>query len=69
MAVRDVETNLASSTPIITEDSDAAFVFHCVNDCNIRALELNEARLEKELLSLCLVRFLGTTEVRPRIGR
>jgi len=40
-----------------------------VNDCNIRALELNEARLEKELLSLCLERFLGTTEVRPRIGR
>jgi len=60
--MRHVETNLAASTPVVIEDVDAAFVFHCVIDCNIRALELNEARLEKGLLSLCLNRFLNTTE-------
>ena len=34
---------LASSTPIVIEDFDAAFVFHYVNDCNTRLLELSEA--------------------------
>lgn len=43
------------------DDLDAAFVFHCANDCNMRVLELNDARLEKGLLSLCLKRFLNTT--------
>jgi hypothetical protein len=33
-ASRNVETNLASSTPIAIEDLDAAFVFECVKDCN-----------------------------------
>lgn len=33
MVMRDVETNLASGTPIVIENLDAAFVFHCVNDC------------------------------------
>ena len=65
MVTRGVETNLASSTPVVIEDLDAAFVFHCVTDCNIRALELNEAHLEKGLLSLCLNRFRNTTETPP----
>jgi hypothetical protein len=62
IATRNVETNLASSTPVVIDDLDAAFVFECVKDCNIRVLELNEAHLEKGLLSLCLNRFLNTTE-------
>ena len=65
MATRNVETNLASSTPIVIEDLDAAFVFECVKDCNIRVLELNEAHLEKGLLSLCLSRLLNTCEIPP----
>jgi len=65
MVTRDVKTNLASRTPIVIEDLDAAFVFHSVTDCNIRALELNEARLEKGLLSLCLNRFRNTPETPP----
>src|SRR5215469_13823962 len=64
-ATRNVETNLASSTPIVIEDLDTAFVFECVKDCNIRVLELNEAHLEKGLLSLCLSRLLNTCEIPP----
>jgi hypothetical protein len=65
IATRNVETNLAFSTPVVIEDLDAAFVFHCVTDCNIRALGLSEARLEKGLLALCLNRFRNTTETPP----
>ena len=50
---------------MVIEDLDAAFVSHCVNQCNIRVLELNEAHLEKGLLSLCLSRLLNTLEIPP----
>jgi len=60
---RNLETNGASGTAITIEDWDAAFVFECVGYCNIRALELNEAHLEKGLLSLCLSRLLNTSEI------
>jgi hypothetical protein len=61
MVTRGVETNLASSTPIVIEDLDAAVVFHCVNDCNTRVLELSETHLEKGLVSLCLNRLQNST--------
>ena len=48
MVTRNVETNLASSAPIAIDDLEAAFVFHCVHDCNTRVLELNEARWKRD---------------------
>lgn len=66
MVTRDVETDLASSTPIVIEDLDAAFVFHRVNECNTRVLELSEAHLEKGLLSLSVKRFLSTSTNLPK---
>ena len=62
MVTHDVETNLASSPPIVIEDLDGAFIFHCMNDCNTRVLALDEAHMEKGLLYLCVNRFLATTE-------
>jgi hypothetical protein len=50
-----------ASTPIVIEDLDAAVVFHCVNDCNTRVLELSETHLEKGLVSLCLNRLQNST--------
>jgi hypothetical protein len=69
MVMHDIETNLASSTPIVIEDLEAAFAFYCVNDCNIRVLELSEAHLEKGLLSLCVKRFLRPPRFHPKSGR
>lgn len=65
VVTRNVETNGASSPPLIIDDLDSAFIFECVNSCNIRVLELQEACLEKGLLTLCLNRFLHTTEIPP----
>jgi hypothetical protein len=65
MVTRAVETNPASCTPMVIEDLDGAFVSHCVDQCNVRVLELNEAHLEKGLVSLCLSRLLNTLEIPP----
>ena len=61
--IRNAEMNGASSVPLIIDDIDSGFILECVISCNIRALELREAHLEKGLLSLCLNRFLHTTGI------
>jgi hypothetical protein len=63
VVTRAVETNGASSPPLILGDIDSVFTHECVAAFNIRVLELQEAHLEKGLLSLCLKRFMRTGEV------
>lgn len=61
--IRGVETNGASSPPLMLDDIDSVFIHECVTVCNIRVLQPQEAQLESGLLSLCLRRFLRTCEV------
>jgi hypothetical protein len=51
VVTRAVETNGASSPPLILDDLESVSIHECVAACNIRVLELQEAHLET---GLCL---------------
>lgn len=65
IATRRIETNGASVQLPDIEDVESEFIFECSLACNMRVLELEEASLEKALLSLCLARFLRTDHISP----
>ena len=49
VTTRYFETNGASRRPLDIEDVESRFIYLCSVDCNMRALELQEARLQKGL--------------------
>jgi hypothetical protein len=58
LAIRRIETNGASVCLPDMEDVESEFIFKCWIACNLRVLELQEARPQKVLLALCVGRFL-----------
>src|ERR1035441_1743571 len=65
LTTRYVETNGASGRPLDTEDVESRFLYVCSLACNMRVLELQEARLQKGLLALCVGRFLRADQIPP----
>ena len=65
VTTRYIETNGASRRPLDIEDVESRFIYLCSVACNMRALELQEARLQKGLLALCVDRFLHTDYIPP----
>jgi hypothetical protein len=63
MATRRIETNGAAVRLPEMEDVESAFLFECSCACNLRVLELQEARLQQGLLWLCVARFLRTEHI------
>lgn len=58
-----IETNGASVRLPDIEDVESEFIFKCWLACNLRVIELQEARLQKALLGLCLGRFLRADHI------
>ena len=65
LAIRCIETNGASVRLPDMEDVESRFIYVCWRTCNLRVLELQEARLQKTLLPLCLGRFLCAERIPP----
>lgn len=65
VAIRRIETNGASVRLPDIEDVEFRFIYECSLACNLRVLELQEARLQKVLLSLCVGRFLRADQIPP----
>jgi hypothetical protein len=65
LTTRYVETNGASGRPLDTEDVESRFIYLCSFACNLRVLELQEGRLQKGLLALCVGRFLRADHIPP----
>jgi hypothetical protein len=57
--------NGASRRPLDFEDVESRFIYVCSFACNLRVLELQEARLQKGLLALCVGRFLRADQIPP----
>ena len=55
----------ASGRPLDTEDVESRFIYLCSFACNLRVLELQEARLQKAVLALCVGRFLHAERIPP----
>src|ERR1035438_1515244 len=65
VAIRRIETNGASVRLPDMEDVESRFIYLCWRACNLRVLELQEARLQKGLLALCVGRFLRADHIPP----
>lgn len=65
VAIRRIETNGTFMRLPDMEDVESEFIFKCSLACNLRVLELQEGRLQKGLLALCVGRFLRADHVPP----
>src|ERR1039457_1595905 len=65
LTTRYVETNGASGRPLGAEGVESRFIYLCSFACNLRVLELQEARLQKGLLALCVGSFLRADHIPP----
>jgi hypothetical protein len=65
VAIRRIETNGAYVQLPDFEDVESRFIYLCWRACNLRVLELQEARLQQGLLALCVGRFLRADRIPP----
>jgi hypothetical protein len=65
VTTRYIETSGASRRPLDFEDVESRFIYVCSFACNLRVLELQEVRLQKGLLALCVGRFLRADHIPP----
>ena len=47
------------------EDVESRFIYVCSCACNLRVLEVQEARLQQALFALCVARFLRADRIPP----